>query len=138
MKVLKQLFTGGPELLKLNLPGLDISGALANLGIDEETYYRILKNFYHQNLHTPANFEYSFKNRELDKLREMAHALKGSSGSIGAYEIQAVAELIVNICKKSLPDDSKIDLLAVLLEQFNKKFEVTFNSLSKYLDLDNT
>jgi CheY-like chemotaxis protein len=109
----------GPEL---DLPGIDVQSALANLGLDRNTYRNILIGFNNDNGSTRREIEHAAAERRLDDLLRLAHSLKGSAGNIGAVGLQTAAARVEEECRKGLdalgPDfDARIGELLDALDQ---------------------
>lgn len=96
------LSSGGakePQLLDKSmilLPGIDVEGALESLNLDIDSYVQILKQFREVNMDYTSRIWAAFNDSNSEKLKGLAHSIKGSSGSIGAkslYETASALEL---------------------------------------------
>jgi len=113
------------------LSGIDSERALSQLQIDKTTYYNILKIFYRQNQGTTSSFRSALDNRDFTYLKALAHSLKSSSGSVGAYGVQAIAATMEALSSQELPDSKKMALLSFQVDQLAKEMEVVMQSLDQ-------
>ena len=80
------------------LPGINIRDTLANLNIDPAAFKRILQGFYRNNHETMARIKMAVEQAQWDKLRKMAHSLKGSAANIGADTLHLAAKTLERTC----------------------------------------
>ncbi len=73
------------------MPGIDVGGAVAALGLDASAFKRILAGFQTNKIETIGQLWEAFEIKDWEIIQRLAHNLKGSGGSIGAKELQEVA-----------------------------------------------
>jgi two-component system, sensor histidine kinase and response regulator len=83
------------------LAGVNVRKILQQLHLDWTTYKYIALGFLEQHETTPAKIKDAYAKQDRNQLRILAHAVKGSSGSIGAYSLSEIAKKIENICKNN-------------------------------------
>jgi len=74
-----------------NLPGIDIPKAMELIGISWETFKEILRGFLTNNTDVMESTREAFENKDWEKLKMVAHTIKGSSANIGADDLSAEA-----------------------------------------------
>ena len=79
------------EPLPDRLPGIHVRETVSALRMDPSTFLKILVGFAAHNANTAVTLETLLAKREHDTLRQLAHALKGSSANIGATALSASA-----------------------------------------------
>ena len=80
-----------PDLLPAALPGIDIELGLSNVAGNKTLYRQLLLRF-EQDFHAAHDRLAQFlRDNDTDAAGELAHALKGVAGNLGASELQACA-----------------------------------------------
>jgi len=92
------------------IPGLNIEQVLQTTGIDWPTFRDILAGFYQDNCDTVRSLQLAQNNHDIESLQAFAHSLKGSSGNIGASDLQQAAQALENGCVGNIPHEMVIDL----------------------------
>jgi len=82
------------EALPTELPGLSIQAAMDGLNIDPDIFRTILLGFLRHNKDTIKKLWSTFKNREWEVLRGLAHGLKGSGANIGANQLARASNIL--------------------------------------------
>jgi two-component system, sensor histidine kinase and response regulator len=96
---------GTPELADLSsLPGIDARIGLASTMDNKRLYRRLLLKFRDGNAQFAEHFRAAQQGDDADAPLRMAHTLKGTSGSIGAVDVQAAATALETACHDALPD----------------------------------
>ena len=87
--------TAKPEQLLANnvidLPGFDIKKALEGLGGNMETYRELLTKVIEVETDTILALEQAIDDKDIDKIKKIAHSLKSVASYIGASQLLAVA-----------------------------------------------
>jgi HPt (histidine-containing phosphotransfer) domain-containing protein len=78
---------------KTRIPGVNVSLGVARLGGNQDTYFRLLKRFYHTYYGFSDRLQTLFHTEQFDEILNQIHALKGVSGNLGAEELhQALSD----------------------------------------------
>jgi HPt (histidine-containing phosphotransfer) domain-containing protein len=83
---------------------LDVQSGLAIVRGRRLAYLHLLRTFMTAEADLPAKLTASWQAGRADETRDLAHALKGAAGSIGASDIQALATEINQALRQGLPD----------------------------------
>ena len=108
------------------LPGINIKKALDRLGLDEETYERILTGFLKNNQHTISKIKNAFNDNDMETLLQLAHSLKGGSANISAEKLNKAAYSLESECRHETDGLQ----LAGLINDVETALNEVFNSLS--------
>ncbi|MBF0463420.1 MAG: response regulator [Magnetococcales bacterium] len=73
------------------LPGLNVTTGLNRINHNAEIYLGLLKKFQHDHQDTAVRLHALWHNHALREAAQLAHAIKGVAGNLGAEEVQAVA-----------------------------------------------
>jgi len=92
------------------IPGLNIEQVLQTTGIDWPTFREILAGFYLDNRDTVRSLQLAQNDHNLEAMQVFAHSLKGSSGNIGASDLQQAAKALENGCTGNIPPEMIVDL----------------------------
>jgi PAS domain S-box-containing protein len=114
-----------PSVLQGDFPGIDIARTLELLNINPQAYLRILKGFYRNNIHTMELIRKAFTKENREKLLQLAHSLKGSSGNIGAEALSNASSDLEKACRSEQKDQP----FEVLLDKLEKALNLVLNSL---------
>ena len=106
-----------------SLPGLDIRKTLRNLNIDQTSFKRILKGFYHNNRETLNRMKEAFDSQDLQNLQQMAHSLKGSAANIGAESLRMAAKAIEKACEGQALHPPDAEMIENLESSINEVLE---------------
>ncbi|MBF0224000.1 MAG: response regulator [Desulfobacterales bacterium] len=93
---------------------IDVNGAMDALGLDEDTFKKILMGFYRNNQSAILKIQQAFQKQDWKELMEFCHSLKGSSANIGAMMLQEASKVVEFACKdssKKKPDKNMINAL---------------------------
>jgi HPt (histidine-containing phosphotransfer) domain-containing protein len=111
-------------ILPARLPGIDIGRALETLSIDESALRNILVGFLADNRETLKWIKTAHIDKDRERMRQLAHGLKGSAGNIGAAELNRAAQALETACHEAdaaqvapAPLDGLIEALASALNQ---------------------
>ena len=74
------------------VPGIDIRKAIDSLKLHPEVYRNILSGFRKNSLDTVESIRQAVEQKDTDRIAALAHTLKGSSGSIGAIDLECAAK----------------------------------------------
>ncbi|MCB2217948.1 MAG: response regulator [Desulfobulbaceae bacterium] len=83
---------------------IDVEATLSALGIDAETLLKILVSFFHDNRTTPDALEHALQEQNCEKLRQLAHKLKGSGANIGVPDLASSAQQLETACREHESD----------------------------------
>ena len=95
---------------------LDVEAGLRLLLGDEQAYLRLLHQFVDQHGGDPQLLQPSIQLQDWPMVRELAHALKGAAGTLGAWHINQLAALLEKNAKQSPQTDEQMTALAALEE----------------------
>ncbi len=113
----------GPAAISANLPelpGIDVATGRDRCGGDLELYRRLLRQFSAGQLHFVEIFSAQIRNDDHTGARRAAHTLKGNAGTIGAAQLQAVADDLERACLRGF-DASELRLR---LEAVSRELEI--------------
>jgi len=113
------------------LPGIRIGDALANLNIDPATFKRILQGFYRNNRETVTRIKTAAEHAQWEKMRKMAHSLKGSAANIGAEALHLAAKALENACA----DETRCPPAATRIENLERALNEILDSIGTLLTL---
>ncbi len=104
----KETFFGGVGSLPDSIPGIEIREALENTKLASGLFLKILSGFRKNNLESVDFLKNAVEKGETGRIAQIAHALKGSGGNIGARDLQkAAAELEEAAGKRFFDSDPK-------------------------------
>ena len=115
------------------LPSIDIPAAQFALKLDMKRFIKILQGFQRSNNDTVKKIQTAYSSQNWKELKNIAHTLKGSSGSIGAKELSNEAERIQCLSDETIDlnginIDHLIMLLTTLLDEIKTLDTLTSNS----------
>ena len=108
------------------LPGIDILTGLYRSGGNENLFKSLLRKFAEQNSNWFETMQKAMDNKDRVLALRMVHTLKGVSATIGALELQTMAELLESKLKE---DNSPQEPL--FSKEFKKEFKLVLNSIKK-------
>jgi HPt (histidine-containing phosphotransfer) domain-containing protein len=82
-----------------SLPGIDVDSALENLNCDLPAFKSLLLSFYRQCKNCSEEIATLLAEGDIEKARELAHGIKGSSGYISAWKLCEEARSMDEACK---------------------------------------
>ncbi len=113
--------TEPPFMLPPALPGIDIGRTLKALEIDGPTFMRILKGFEAHHRPMGEKLREAFAANDVEQIRQIAHALKGSGANIGAAALSVAAASLEDACSGEPPASPHlgelIDAVVAALDQ---------------------
>ncbi|MBU1168899.1 MAG: response regulator [Proteobacteria bacterium] len=102
---------------KFSLPGLDVGEGLQRLGGNWHRYFEISREFIRSFKNFFIEFTDVIEQGNYTDARLLAHALKGASGNISAFELKSVAGILEQACvKKNI--ERVVMLIPVVEEAF--------------------
>jgi two-component system sensor histidine kinase/response regulator len=125
----RQLTENGlPESeLPAMLPGIDVLEGLEFFDGDTSLYLDIVEKFYQNNLNLPEKINKAFEEKEQKALSCTIHALKGSSGNIGASNTMTLS--------RELEDELRNNTLSrERINQLNEEISLVLESAKTLLD----
>lgn len=96
-----------------SLPGIDLSRALARVRGNWQVFKKILLSFYNQQVLDKTAFQTALQLGDLKSLCMIAHTLKGSSATVGADGLAAIAARIEKTARESGVDAIRGDVPAL-------------------------
>jgi PAS domain S-box-containing protein len=105
------------QALPTHLPGINIQVSLNRLGLDQDTFKRILAGFYKDNTETLNHIRDAFDGKKWETLRQLAHSLKGSAANIGAEALNKAAKDLEMASKTQTATPVMIDDVGTALNQ---------------------
>jgi two-component system sensor histidine kinase/response regulator len=82
-------------------PELDMAKGLALVRGNKAKYARVLGIFVDAHAHDATRIAEKMSSGDLQSLREIAHTLKGSAGSVGAVRVSATADLLLRAIRQA-------------------------------------
>ncbi|MFO7831154.1 MAG: PAS domain S-box protein [Desulfuromonadaceae bacterium] len=111
------------DLLPQSIPGFDLQFGLGQMGGDQESYLRLLKQL-HEGITTRwRSLIDLLKNEEMEQAQRIAHTLKGAAGTLGATELSRLATEIDHLLKGDEPVSEE------LIYRMEKAFDETEEAL---------
>lgn len=101
-------------LTNLSESGIDVERGLFCCSDDMDLYMELLKMYRDEKQDVISQLYNEFKNGDIEAVKELAHALKGVSGTIGGTEIYDLADALESACMDG-DDSEKIGNLIVVL-----------------------
>ena len=102
-----------------SLPGIDIDGALKNLKCDFPAFKQILLTFYRQRRNNCEEITELLAREDIEQAGDLVHALRGSSGYMGASKLHHEAVAMEEACKSG-DKDVAMDQLSRLRLSFEE------------------
>ncbi len=127
----------GELILLEGIDGLDVRSGLMTMSGKLKKYINLLAQFVSNHSGDAERFAELLKTENLNELGKEAHAIKGVSATLGAFEIQEVSKAIEIGVKNNLSIDELSvlnDKLIVLLSDFKTQF----NNVSNVVQLENS
>ena len=87
-----------------DLPGFDLTNLMAMVGGDENIVVQLLRTLHEDSATTLAEVEARISENNLEEARKLVHAIKGSSGNLGATRLHAAAEALEKLLKQGKLD----------------------------------
>ena len=114
------------RVLPDKVPGINIREALESLNLNPEIYRSILSSFRKNSLDIVQSMRKAIEEKDTEQIVALAHMLKGSSGNIGARDLEyAAKELEAAVLKNS--DWSLLKPAAKMVEE---TLNIVLNSIS--------
>jgi two-component system, sensor histidine kinase and response regulator len=98
------------------VPGINISQALENLNLDPGVYRKILSGFHKNSLNITELIHKAIEENDMERIAALAHTLKGSSGNIGADDLESTAKELEVVAQNNT-DPSLLELSAKRVEE---------------------
>ena len=116
------------DLVIPEIPGLETEVALQRLNGNKKLYLSILEKYYQNNLNFIQDITVLITASDSESLKRQFHTLKGLSGSVGAAEIQQLAQEL-----EQLVESAQLDKLQSLLPSLDEKMKVLFEEIHSKL-----
>ncbi|MCC7316974.1 MAG: response regulator [Bacteroidales bacterium] len=116
------------DLVIPEIPGLETEVALQRLNGNKKLYLSILEKYYQNNLNFIQDISVLITASDSESLKRQFHTLKGLSGSVGATEIQQLAQEL-----EQLVESAQLDKLQSLLPSLDEKMKVLFEEIHSKL-----
>ena len=111
-----------------NIPGINTHKAFKKLGIGINSYINILKKFYNANFGFLEDLKNVYNDGNTETIIRMLHTMKGVSGSIGAFDLQAISLKSENMVK----ENKNVDI-EVIISNFEEILNPILESIFKVL-----
>jgi CheY-like chemotaxis protein len=119
-----------PTTAGLEVPGVDIEGALARMGGSRRLYLRTANDFIKMLEPGPAEINDLFRAEDWQSLRRFLHTLKGNAATLGLQGLAREAALAERLCVNS----SNPDELELSLKLFEKQIQRSRIDMQRALD----
>ncbi len=116
----------GTGSLPDDLPGIDVASALERLDITREFFGILLHKFHQKHGSVGDEIQEAFDQADLQRVRDLAHLLKGMAGNLSANELSAAAELV-----ETAAGNEQKDLLPELLGRLHAALGPVLESASR-------
>jgi two-component system, sensor histidine kinase and response regulator len=113
------------------VPGINIREALESLNLDPDVYRSILSGFRKNSLDTSQSIREAIEENDTDRIVALTHMLKGSSGNIGARDLECAAREL-EAAAMNYSDRSLVESPA---ERVKEALDIVLTSIS---DLEST
>jgi|GEM_PF-710141 len=121
-----------PDNLK-NTPGINIKVGLQNSSGDVDTYLKLLKQFYSHHADDLDTLGSHLKTENGVKIRHIAHALKGSAGTLGLTGIRDAA-FEIETYLRSYENQLDVQQISDLIAALKSEYEIVHNALINIKD----
>jgi len=85
--------------LPSSLPGIDVASALPRVAGNQKLYVKLLRHVAAESPSTKEQLTAAIMEGNADKVREIAHSLKGASANLSLTEVVAAAEKLEHAAK---------------------------------------
>jgi CheY-like chemotaxis protein len=93
---------GNGPILPPKLPGIDIGRALETMNIEGSALKQIMVGFLADNRETLKKIKQAHADDDPERMRQLAHGLRGSAGNIGAAELNLTAHALETACHENV------------------------------------
>ncbi|MBF0121395.1 MAG: response regulator [Desulfobacterales bacterium] len=98
-----------------SLPGINIKSGLKRVAGNKSLYKELLLQFYRKHYDADQQIKLALEKNDMNKIRELAHMIKGVAGNLGADSLQGVAGDLEIAFKQNQTDN-----LEILLDRFSE------------------
>ncbi|MBF0397437.1 MAG: Hpt domain-containing protein, partial [Desulfobacterales bacterium] len=98
-----------------SLPGINIKSGLKRVAGNKSLYKELLLQFYRKHYDADQQIKLALEKNDMNKIRELAHMIKGVAGNLGADSLQGVAGDLEIAVKQNQTDN-----LEILLDRFSE------------------
>ncbi len=123
-----KLETVEKEYVIPEIAGLETEAALQRLNGNKKLYLNVLEKFYQNNLNFIQDTKVMISAGDSETLKRQFHTLKGLSGSIGASEIQQLAQEL-----EHMVESNQVEKLLSLLSALDEKMQLLFEEIHSKL-----
>lgn len=123
-----KLETVEKEYVIPEIAGLETEAALQRLNGNKKLYLSVLGKFYQNNLNFIQDTKVMISAGDSETLKRQFHTLKGLSGSIGASEIQQLAQEL-----EHMVESNQVEKLLSLLSALDEKMQLLFEEIHSKL-----
>jgi two-component system sensor histidine kinase/response regulator len=124
-----------PDISSVSNHGLNMDRAMRDLNIDVEAYLRIAEAFFHQNLHAIEHMKTWAELQNWREIQAMAHNMAGSSGNIGALNLQSAAREVENCCREAGRDPIHWSRIDAFLNKLDQELSITLSAIDDLLKI---
>jgi two-component system sensor histidine kinase/response regulator len=110
------------------LPGISIRDTINTLMLDDSIFHEVLIIFWETNINTEDKLKEAYTAKDWNKLREIAHSIKGSGANVGMNELSLIAADLENEARKA-HDQTQSDMPYLYVEKTIVELNVVLNSL---------
>lgn len=115
-----------PPSVKIDIPGIDTSAGLTRVAGNKDLYEELLAAFVASNRNFVEEIDQNFQNEAFSQNEFLAHAIKGTSGSLGAMGLHKAAHLLEESCRRKQFDQKVVAL-------FDQELKQTVAAIEAYL-----
>jgi CheY-like chemotaxis protein len=111
-----------------SLPGIALKKGLGRVNHKVPLFRKILKKFYEEYAHAPAEINTALEDGDAELARRLAHTVKGVAGNIGAEDLQAIAADLEDAIR-----DEDQEAIHRALSVFEPSLETARSALKPYI-----
>jgi CheY-like chemotaxis protein len=124
-----------PDQTRESRHGLNIDQAMRNLKIDPDAYLRIVEAFFKKNLHAMKQIRIWEGTQNWKEIQALAHSMAGSSGNIGAFNLQSAARGVESCCRNAESDTACLSRMELLLEKLDEELSLTLGAIVDFASI---
>lgn len=114
------------------VPGIHIREALDNLRLEPAVYRRIIFGFQKNNLNIMESMQKALDEMDTDRLKALAHSLKGSSSNVGAHDLESESKKLEAAAANQLDRSA----LEPLVQKVGDTLNIVLGSISQLENAD--
>ncbi|MBF0121075.1 MAG: response regulator [Desulfobacterales bacterium] len=118
-----------PEVDLSHLDNIDVAAGLSRVSGNQKLYINLLIKFHRDNQDVTQQIQEAIRNANQELAVRLSHTVKGVSGTIGAYALQAIAAELETTLKTNT-----INACSDLLDRFDTALKMILNTLTPIVE----